>query len=72
MRRAGGVYYSVEPLVVPGRFCGAKEETHYDLLADHFAENGCPSCQRRFSATAERLLRQVEGLEVTASRPASS
>ncbi len=66
------MYYSGEPIVVQCRFCGAKEETHYDLLADHFAENGCPNCQRRFNATADRLLRQVEGLGLTASRPASS
>ncbi len=71
------MYYSGESIVVQCRFCGAKEETHYELLADHFAENGCPSCQRRFSATADRLLRQVEDLGglaqgPTASGPASS
>ena len=54
--------YESEAIVVQCRYCGAKVETHIEEVADHFIENGCPRCQERFNATAERLLQQVEGL----------
>ena len=50
-------------IVVQCRFCGTKEETAIEVVADHFIENGCRDCQRRFNATAERLLQQVDNFE---------
>ncbi len=49
-------------IVVQCRFCGEKVRTGNDVVADHFIANGCPDCQRRFNARAERLLLLIEGL----------
>ena len=58
-----GVYgYDMEPIVVQCRFCGDRQGTYNELVADHFIENGCSQCQQRFNAAAERLLEQVESL----------
>ncbi len=56
MQRSSGV------IVVQCRFCGEKVTTGNPVVADHFIDNGCPDCQRRFNTRAERLLQQVDGL----------
>ena|GEM_PF-3342302 len=49
-------------IVVQCRYCGERVSTGIPIVADHFIDNGCPDCQRRFNARAERLLQQVDGL----------
>ena len=50
-------------IVVQCRFCGERVRTGISVVADHFIDNGCPDCQQRFNARAERLLRLVEALD---------
>ena len=47
-------------MVVQCRFCGEKVRTGNPVVADHFIDNGCPDCQRRFNRAAERLLQQLD------------
>ena len=38
------------------RTCGKIHYTINELIAQHWVDNGCPDCQRRYTAVATRLM----------------
>lgn len=49
----------LKPEVFQCRWCGSIHKSINDVVLDHWLENGCPDCQKRFRTNFERLMNKA-------------